>query len=307
MSRKWTKDSIQKEISKYSEFIEIVGDFSGINKKTTFYCKKDDYEWESTADGVLRSLKIGKAGCPRCSEKERYTPERFREKVYKINPDITLLTDYKNCFSYVKCKCNICGYEWETQASHLINAKTGCHKCHGVKQKTQEEFENEMSKKSPNIIILGKYINNKTKLKCQCKICGNIWEASPNALLRKNATGCPKCKMSHGEIKVKDYLESRNIEYIPQKTFDDMKYKHKLHFDFFLPKYNIAIEYDGHAHFFPVKYAGKKDNKAEERFELTKARDNAKNNYCKENNINLIRIPFTAFDHIEEILDKEIA
>lgn len=308
MSRAWTKEEAQNKINEYAPHIEIIGDFFGIGKRATFHCNKDDYVWSSEANGLLKSLKSGKCGCPRCSGKERYTPESFREKVYRINPNIILLSDYINTNSHMECKCKICGYEWKTMANHLINAKTGCPKCHGVKQKTQEEFEIEMKEKSPNITVLGKYINNKTNIKCQCKVCGNIWEASPNALLRKQGgTGCPKCKMSHGEERVKDYLEERDITYIAQKSFDDMKYKHKLYFDFFLPDYNTAIEYDGCAHFFPVKFAGLKDTKAEERFEVTKLRDGIKNKYCEDNHIKLIRIPYTDFDNIKEILDKEIA
>lgn len=38
----------------------------------------------------------------------------------------------------------------------------------------------------------------------------------------------------------------------------------------------------------------------------TRKRDNIKNKYCEENNIKLIRIPYTEFDNIENILNKEL-
>ena len=38
----------------------------------------------------------------------------------------------------------------------------------------------------------------------------------------------------------------------------------------------------------------------------TKCRDEIKTQYCKENNIKLIRIPYWEFDNIEEILNREL-
>ena len=37
-----------------------------------------------------------------------------------------------------------------------------------------------------------------------------------------------------------------------------------------------------------------------------KIKDNIKTQYCKDNNIKLIRIPYWDFDNIEEILKKEL-
>ena len=58
-------------------------------------------------------------------------------------------------------------------------------------------------------------------------------------------------------------------------------------FDFYLPDYNICIEYDGEEHFQPVEFFG-----GEEKFQRRIENDEIKNNYCKNNNIKLIRIPY---------------
>ena len=42
-----------------------------------------------------------------------------------------------------------------------------------------------------NVIILDKYINSSTKLRCKCKKCDNEWKTLPTSLLRGH--GCPKC------------------------------------------------------------------------------------------------------------------
>ena len=99
----------------------------------------------------------------------------------------------------------------------------------------------------------------------------------------------------------------KGISYIPQKSFEELKDRHKLPFDFYIPDKNTCIEYDGQQHFFPVRFGGNKDKTANDRFELTKYHDNLKTQYCADNNIKLIRIPYTDFDKIESILDKHFS
>ena len=72
----------------------------------------------------------------------------------------------------------------------LIHNNTGCPKCAG-RDKTTEEFINELKEINNDIEILGEYIDTNTKIKCKCKIDNHIWYALPNNLL--NGTGCPKC------------------------------------------------------------------------------------------------------------------
>jgi len=122
----------------------------------------------------------------------------------------------------------------------------------------------------------------------------------PNDHLSKKS-GCPKCKLSKGELKIEEFLKSKKIEYIPQYKFDDCKYIRDLVFDFYLPKENICIEYDGILHFKCVDFFGGEDNLTK-----TKIRDKIKTQYCKINKINLIRIKFNQFDNIDEILNKKI-
>lgn len=68
-----------------------------------------------------------------------------------------------------------------------------------------------------------------------------------------------------------------------------------------MPDYNICIEYDGGQHFKEVKHFGGKAG-----FEQRKENDKIKTQYCIDNNIKLIRIPYTEFKNIEEILEKEL-
>ena len=74
-----------------------------------------------------------------------------------------------------------------------------------------------------------------------------------------------------------------------------------LPFDFYLFKYNILIEYQGEQHYKPRKKFG-----GEEGFKNTVIRDNIKKQYCKNNNIKLIEIPYTEIKSIGDILKKEL-
>ena len=134
------------------------------------------------------------------------------------------------------------------------------------------------------------------KVKVQCLKCKYDWETTAEHLL--GYTGCPSCKKSHGEEEIKRYLERNKIEYQWQKKFNDLygDYTRRLSYDFYLPKYNLLIEYQGKQHYFPIKLFGGKEG-----FKRRKKYDNKKRLYAKNNNINLLEINYN--DNIEEKLN----
>ena len=290
--------------NKNAENIEILGEYVNSATKIKCKCKIDGYEWEVKPNNLLNGY-----GCPKCGiksrvEKQSKTTEEFINEMKEINDNIEILGEYKGNKTKIKCKCKIDGYEWEMTPNNLLSG-TGCPKCYGNIKKTTEEFINKLKEINDNIKILGEYTNDRTKIKCRCKIDGYEWEAKPNNLL--NGYGCPKCNASKGEKRVAKYLDNKNIDYESQYKFDNCRSKDKLPFDFYIPSLNIAIEYDGEYHYMIIT-RGKNDTyeKAMDRFVGTKVRDTIKTIYCKENNIKLIRIPYWDFDKIEEILEKEL-
>ena len=121
------------------------------------------------------------------------THEEFMEKFYVKNKNaenIEILGKYTNTRTKIKCKCKIDGHEWEATPGNLLR-NHGCPICGGTIKKNHEEFINELNKINDNIEIIGEYINNRTKIKCKCKIDGYEWETKPNDLL--NSHGCPIC------------------------------------------------------------------------------------------------------------------
>jgi len=137
-----------------------------------------------------------------------------------------------------------------------------------------------------NFEFLSPYINMSTKIEIKCKKCNNIFYQRPKDHIHKKE-GCPYCKQSKGERSIKLFLDTNNIKYEIQKSFENCKYKRKLKFDFYLSDYNCCIEYDGGQHF--KKFNFEKDN---DNLNIRQLRDNIKNNFCEKNNINLIRIKY---------------
>lgn len=131
---------------------------------------------------------------------------------------------------------------------------------------------------------------------CECS-CGNIAYVSTSNLTRSNEStiscGCAKSK---GEERIISSLIQAQIPFITQKRFESCVFPEtgrQLVFDFYLPEQNILIEYDGEQHFHEIsndRYG----------YKGIVSRDNYKNQWCKENNISLIRIPYTEYSNIDD-------
>ena len=147
------------------------------------------------------------------------------------------------------------------------------------------------------------YINSYTPVIITCKEHGDF-EQRPDvhARISTGGHGCPTCQESRGERLIRQYLVNRGIVYIPQYTFRDCRGKKRpLPFDFYLPDYNMCIEYDGEQHFKLTKRY-KYKVKLQER----QATDQIKTDYCRDNNISLVRISFKEQKNIKSILDTYI-
>ena len=293
IKRKKTHEEFINELKKVNNDIEVLGEYINNKIKIKCKCKLDGYEWEATPNSLLNGQ-----GCPKCkSNKMQLTHEEFINRIKEINSDIEILGEYKGSKIKIKVKCKKDGHKWEVTPNSLLHGY-GCPKCYG-RNKTTEDFINELREINNDIEVLGEYVSSNTKIKCKCKLDGYEWEATPNSLL--SGSGCPKCNASKGEKRIAKYLDSRNIEYKSQYKFNNCKSKYKLPFDFYIPSKNMAIEYDGRQHYEIIDYFDGLDG-----FIDVKIRDTIKTIYCKENNIKLIRIAYWDFNNIEKILEKEL-
>ena len=136
-------------------------------------------------------------------------------------------------------------------------------------------------------------------MKCSCPN-GHIFEINWNNF--KSGKRCPYCKKSKGEDIIKSILESLNVDFIPQYRFEYCRDILPLPFDFYLPKYNLVIEYDGEQHF----NVNRTFNSNEDKFWETVIHDAIKNSYCEDNSINILRIPFWDNKNIEELIKNKL-
>lgn len=211
------------------------------------------------------------------------------------------IEEYIDAKTKIFHRCSICGYTWPITPNHILHGK-GCPECAKVRKsylqaKTHEQYVIEVGNIHPNIDVVDKYKNDKTKILHKCNICDCVWLAKPNDILK--GCGCPECSQSHGEQSIQKWCESKNIKFITQYRFEDCRDKNTLPFDFYLPNYNTCIEYQGKQHYEPIEYFG-----GEENLLYTQYHDKIKYDYCIKNSINLICIPY--WENINEYLNKNL-
>lgn len=194
--------------------------------------------------------------------------------------------------AFWECKCD-CGKECQVQASKLKSGHTqscGCLHNNLIKDLTGERFG--------RLLVLGDSGKRRPGSggiiwRCLCD-CGQEKEIRQDALLSGATVSCG-CLKSRGNEKVSRLLRAAQIDYIPEYSPPDMKGNRR--FDFAVMNEGKAvyfIEYDGVLH---TQYSNSGWDTAD-RFNRTLASDHEKNEYCRKNNIPLIRIPYTRFDDL---------
>jgi very-short-patch-repair endonuclease len=160
----------------------------------------------------------------------------------------------------------------------------GCPSCSGNRKLSSDEFIKSATKVHSKDYIYDyiDYKNMHSKVKIICPMHG---EFNQLPLHHIKGVGCPKCNQSKGEKLIEMYLNNNQINFIPQKKFDDCKHINHLIFDFYLPDYNTCIEFNGIQHYFVVDIFGGKES-----LEINKKRDKIKEEYCKSKGIKLIVI-----------------
>lgn len=294
-NKKSTKIDLQnKSNTLYNGDYIILGEYINNLNKILIKHIKCNTEFECLPINHLN----GKGGCVKCFKNIKKTKEILQEESDKIHKsEYIILGDYINTDTKIEIKHKICGNIFsQTPDKHLHNNK--CPICFG-KNKLNKEILQERSnlKYNNEYEILGEYANNSTKILIRHKLCGSEYYQVPNNHLSDRT--CFKCgdNMSKGEMFIKDYLDSNKIEYLFNNKIDGCKFIKSLRFDFYLPKLDICIEYDGEQHFKPVSYFGGIDG-----FNLTKKRDSVKNMWCEYNKIRLIRISYK--ENIKDKLNK---
>lgn len=191
--------------------IEVLEKYKGtsipieVNNKTCSHST-----WKARPYTLLRGI-----GCPECgrdiaAKTRTRTHHQFELEMRQKAPTIEIIGKYTKVTDRIAVRCTECGYEWTPLGYSLLSGK-GCPHCSAIKGakqrnnklavKTTAQFRDELAVKNKNILVIGEYINNKTKILVECKMCGNRWEVVPASLL--NGHGCPICNKTRPRTKHK--------------------------------------------------------------------------------------------------------
>lgn len=257
---------------------------------------------------------INKDSCKQCVGKKcaEITLIKRQEKTYEdlqkacVSKDYKLLSnkeDVVNNKTYISYACPIHG-EHKMRVGNLLSGK-GCPDC-------QRDNANKRFKLAQDVVVKmindcggellnpQDYINNTTKNLCvTCPECGKRFITSLVLFTQHGGQKCDDCSNyeSIGEMRIRLYLEDKNIDFMQYYWFEDCRDIKPLPFDFYIPDLNLIIEFDGRQHFEDTGLFSYSLSKTQEH-------DKIKNKYCLDNNIKLIRIPYTKINEIEKILDN---
>jgi gas vesicle protein len=138
----------------------------------------------------------------------------------------------------------------------------------------------------------------------QCQQCE--FKCSTSSSLNQHMKTCTgELQCSAGEARIMKELKAMRIPYIYDSTyapFTEATGK-RLRFDFYLPQYDIFIEYNGKQHYEPVRFGGCSIEQAELKLAKQQRHDNLKSDFCGDR---LLTIPCWRFNDIGKILFKFI-
>ena len=138
-----------------------------------------------------------------------------------------------------------------------------------------------------NVLLENETCNSTKELLWKCSICHISFIDSIKKITTQEYVRCHKCSRSKGSYKIYEILELYNISFKGEIIFDDLVVKRNLRFDYGLFKENeivALIEYDGEYHDIN---------------RTTQEYDRIKDEYCKTNNIPLLRIHHTEIKYLE--------
>jgi len=336
-SNPYTIQNIKLWCKLNNKSFELLSDtYEGNSKKLKWKCLKEDCReiFEKSWNSIYANQNCGycagkQVGLSNCLATKN--PQLASEWHPTLNGDLTPYDVTYSSHKEVWWKCEK-GHEWFIN----VNNRTvnGCPYCSGLypseennllvnNPKLCDDWNYDKNNKKPE-----EYTHNANKyVNWICKECKHEWSAKISD--RNQGNGCPECRKSKGEKEIDNVLIDNNWIKINQQEFNKLinedrynknyfipqiKYNgligvsgKLLSYDYYIPKLNLLIEYDGEFHFRLIKlYKNEPKKDAEERYKKQCVHDIRKNKYAMDNDIDLLRIPYWEFDNLEEILNDYV-
>lgn len=226
------------------------------------------------------------------------------------------MVEFKGMNIPIKLRCKKCNtIYYQAPKEHvksLENLEThGCPKCRSVFFKTNllYSFEDFVSKSK---LINGdifdfknsNFVDLTTPISFRDKRTNEILHNKPRNILK----GFCNNKNSFGEIFIEEWINSNNIEFYPHKLINNLHGRNSdyviIDFIIIYNNFEFWIEYNGRQHYERNYFF----HRSEKDFRDQLQRDQNVKDYCKENNITLIEIPYTynTYEKVKELLDRVI-
>lgn len=293
------EDKLKKEIKILSSSSLVNYRYVDGEHQITLLCKCG-----TTFNITWYRFKNGKTMCNICSKEKQSLESRdshdtFIKKTKEAFGDkYTILGRYIKSNEKILIRNNDCGHEYHVIPNN-IQQGNGCAECDKHKKRSHNDFvEHVYELVEEEYEVMSEYINSETHIIVKHNKCGNSYLVKPSNF--SSGRRCPRCRASKGEKKIEEILKGLNISYLPEYRFLECKYKYTLPFDFLIEG-KVLIEYDGDFHFVPARYSNDKELMIE-KLKETQIKDKIKNQYCIDNNIPLIRIPYWEFDNLKTLL-----
>lgn len=273
----------------------------GKKRRVRWHCRCNcGNEFDVIADNLKKRPNMT---CNDCAKKKRAESQRINRSGEKYGRLTILEVIPDTRPTRVKCKCDCGNYYIGIQTDIVVGhtQSCGCLFKKRVAESNTKDWTGIISDygieflEPDHIREQGQWL-----WKCKCGVCGNEFIALPAKVNEGVITSCGCATQSSPERYIINILEELNIQYVKQYSLSNCKNKYPLRFDFAIfddDKLLYLIEYDGRQHFEPIDWFG-----GIEGFNKQKQRDIIKDNYCKLNNILLLRLPFTLSN--EEIKQK---
>ena len=197
------------------------------------------------------------------------------------------------------CLCKACGEYCVKDSTNLNKHKScGCAKKKAIGAALRKDLTNKRFGMLTAIKYAG-YSNKSGNAVWECKCdCGNITYVDSNNLVALHTLSCGCINSSIGVDNIVKILKENNISFVKEYTLKEVRDKKPFRLDFMILDNNNepsrAIEYDGIQHFQETWGAWNQRVTLEQQQE----RDKRKNEWCIDNNIPLVRIPYWERDNI---------
>lgn len=303
MRTKWTEEAIIKYIEDNNYiFIKFIL-YKKSDSRILIKCSNPNHP---SYEVNFNNFKNGKR-CPKC--KFEKLSNVFRKDFSLIKKEIENRSyeiieiiggKYINLNTEFILRCKN-GHLWKTTYRNFMHGND-CSHCFGNGKLTYE-YVKEYLKYYDYILLSKEYINASTLLEVQCSE-GHIFYITYNKF--QQGRRCPVCTKWKGEREIIRIFEKYNITYEYQKKYEGLyginknKKTSLLSYDFYLPNYNLLIEYQGEYH------DGTARNQTEEQFKIQQEYDKRKREYAENNDIKLLEIWYWDFNNIEEIIMKKL-